>query len=222
MPLLLNHYQQRIKDACHALHQNKGIILIDDIERENEGDLIFAAETISVKQVNQLIQDCSGIVCLCITTTLAQQLNLCPMVSNNTSPYQTAFTTSIEAKTGVTTGVSAQDRWTTIQMATKDKASQFDLNQPGHIFPLIAKDNGVLERRGHTEGSIDIMTIAGLKPAAVLCELMNRNGTMKKLPQLLKYAKQHQYPILTIEDIVRYRENCEYQHIELVEHPVNK
>jgi len=169
--------QHRVITACKALQQGKGIILVDDEERENEGDLIFPAATITTKQVNQLIQDCSGIVCLCITLAIAKQLNLQPMVKSNTSSYQTAFTTSIEAKIGVTTGVSAHDRWVTIQTAIQDSASSNDLNQPGHIFPLIAKENGVLTRRGHTEGSIDIMILAGFKPAAVLCELMNKDGT---------------------------------------------
>lgn len=206
-PINIEHqnFQNKIKNACDALQKGKGIILVDDEDRENEGDLIFPAETISQQQVNQLIQDCSGIVCLCITNQLAKQLNLQPMVINNTSAYQTAFTTSIESKLGVKTGVSAADRWTTIHTAIKHDATSNDLNQPGHIFPLVAKESGVLSRRGHTEGSIDIMTIAGFKPAAVLCELMNKDGTMKKMPELVEYAGLHEYPILSIEDIYQYR-----------------
>lgn len=131
------------------------------------------------------------------------------MVLQNTSPYQTAFTTSIEAKTGITTGVSAHDRWMTIQTAIKNSSSINDLNQPGHIFPLIARNGGVLERRGHTEGSIDLMKISGLNPSSVLCELMNKDGTMKKLPELVEYALAHHLPLLSVEDIYQYRINHE-------------
>lgn len=198
-------HQDRIERACHAFQQGQGVILVDDADRENEGDLIFAAETITVSQVNQLIQDCSGIVCLCLTPEKAQELSLQPMVSKNTSTFHTAFTVSIEAKVGVTTGVSAHDRWVTIHTAIQDSALPLDLNRPGHVFPLIARTNGVLERRGHTEGSVDLATIAGLKPAAVLCELMNNDGTMKKMPELIEYAEKNHYPILSIEDIYDYR-----------------
>ncbi len=199
--------QERIERACHAFQQGQGVILVDDADRENEGDLIFAAETITVTQVNQLIQDCSGIVCLCLTPAKALALSLHPMVSENTSRFHTAFTVSIEAKVGVTTGVSAHDRWVTIHTAIQDNAQPQHLNRPGHVFPLIARANGVLERRGHTEGSVDLATIAGLKPAVVLCELMNNDGTMKKMPELIEYAKEHQYSILSIEDIYAYRIN---------------
>jgi len=127
------------------------------------------------------------------------------MVETNSSPYQTAFTVSIEARLGVTTGVSAHDRWVTIQTATQPNASAQDLHQPGHVFPLIARKGGVMTRRGHTEGSIDLLTIAGLTPSAVLCELMNEDGTMKKLPQLIAYAKHHQLTVVSVEDIYQYR-----------------
>lgn len=199
------NFQQRTERACEALKQGRGIILVDDEDRENEGDLIFAATNITPQQVNQLIQDCSGIICLCLTAEKAQQLSLQPMVTHNTSQYQTAFTISIEAKTGVTTGVSAQDRWTTIHTAIQPNASANDLNRPGHIFPLIARPDGVLERRGHTEGSVDLTQIAGLQPGAVLCELMNRDGSMKKMAELIEYALSHDYPILSVEDIYQYR-----------------
>ncbi len=202
-------FHQRVEQACEALKQGKGVVLVDDEDRENEGDLIFAAANITVQQMNQLIQDCSGIICLCLTPEKAEQLSLKPMVTQNTSPYQTAFTISIEAKTGVTTGVSAHDRWTTVRTAIQDGASSKDLNYPGHIFPLIARTQGVLERRGHTEGSVDLLSLAGLKPASVLCELMNRDGSMKKLSELIKYAIEHQYPVVSVEDIYQFRlENC--------------
>lgn len=196
---------ERVHHACTALSMGKGVVLVDDEDRENEGDLIFAAEKITVDNINRLIQDCSGIICLCLTAEKADQLALRPMVTDNTSPYQTAFTVTIEAKHGVTTGVSAYDRWLTINTAIKRSCQPDDLNQPGHVFPLVARPNGVLERRGHTEGSVDLMKIATLNPSAVLCELMNKDGTMKKLPQLIEYAKQHQIPLLTVEDIYQYR-----------------
>lgn len=200
-----NNFVERVDLACKALSLGKGIVLVDDEDRENEGDLIFAAENISIENVNTLIQDCSGIVCLCLTVEKAENLSLKPMVSNNTSRYQTAFTVSIEAKTGVTTGVSASDRWTTIKTAIREGCAPDELNRPGHIFPLVARSKGVLERRGHTEGAVDLMTIAGLKPNAVLCELMNKDGTMKKLPQLIHYAQNQELPLLTVEDIYQYR-----------------
>ncbi|MDF1684389.1 MAG: 3,4-dihydroxy-2-butanone-4-phosphate synthase [Legionellaceae bacterium] len=196
---------ERVNRACIALAQGKGVVLVDDEDRENEGDLIFAAEHIRVEQVNQLIQDCSGIICLCLTAENANQLSLKPMVNLNTSPYQTAFTVSIEAKKGVTTGVSAHDRWKTITTAAHPDCSFDDLRQPGHVFPLIAREQGVLERRGHTEGSIDLMRIAKLNQSAVLCELINQDGTMKKLPELIQYAQTHDYPLVSIEDIYQYR-----------------
>ena len=200
-----NDYIERVTAACKALVAGQGVVLVDDEDRENEGDLIFSAEKITISNVNQLIQDCSGIICLCLTEEKASQLSLKPMVTNNTSPYQTAFTTSIEAKIGITTGVSAHDRWTTIKTAMKEKSTAEDLNQPGHIFPLVARKHGVFDRRGHTEGSIDLMKIAKLNPSAVLCELMNKDGTMKKLPQLIEYALEYQLALLTVEDIYQYR-----------------
>lgn len=195
------HSAERVHHAITALSAGRGIILIDDEDRENEGDLIFAASTLTVDQVAQMIRDCSGIICLCLTPEKAHQLALRPMVEKNTSPYQTAFTVSIEAKTGVGTGVSAQDRWTTIQAAIQPAAQSTDLRQPGHVFPLIAQEKGVLMRRGHTEGSVDLLKMAGINPCAVLCELMNPDGTMKKWPELLAYASQYQYPLLSVEDI---------------------
>ncbi|MCL9682475.1 3,4-dihydroxy-2-butanone-4-phosphate synthase [Legionella maioricensis] len=200
-----NNFVERVNTACKALSLGKGIILVDDEDRENEGDLIFSAEKISIENVNILIQDCSGIICLCLTPEKVEKLSLKPMVTNNTSSYQTAFTASIEAKTGVTTGVSASDRWTTIKTAIQEDCTPAELNQPGHVFPLVACKQGVLERRGHTEGSVDLMMIAGLQPSAVLCELMNKDGTMKKLPQLIHYAQTKGLPLLSVEDIYQYR-----------------
>lgn len=200
-----NTFVERVTQACEALAAGRGIVLIDDEDRENEGDLIYSAEHVSIVNITKMINDCSGIICLCITAQKANKLSLKPMIENNSSLYQTAFTTSIEARHGVTTGVSAHDRWLTIQTAIKEDCTLTDLNQPGHVFPLIARDNGVLARRGHTEGSIDLVTIAGLNPSAVLCEIMNTDGTMKKVPELIKYAQTYQLPLLTIDDIYQYR-----------------
>jgi 3,4-dihydroxy 2-butanone 4-phosphate synthase len=200
---------ERVMNASQALAAGKGIVLVDDEARENEGDLIFSAEKLTVQNVNQLIQDCSGIVCLCLTSEKASSLSLRPMVSENTSSYQTAFTVSIEAKEGVSTGVSAYDRWLTIKAATKSDSTTESLRQPGHVFPLVAQKNGVLDRRGHTEGSVDLMNIANLDPSAVLCELMNKDGTMKKLQQLIQYAKEFELPMLSVEDICQYRMSFE-------------
>lgn len=199
-----NNSIDRVNKACQGLISGKGIVLIDDEDRENEGDLIFAAAHLSIDNIVTMLQDCSGIICLCLTEEKAAQLSLKPMVEKNTSLYQTAFTVSIEANEGITTGVSAHDRWKTIHTAIgADDASQ--LRRPGHVFPLIAKPDGVLERRGHTEGSVDLLKLANLAPYAVLCELMNRDGTMKKLPQLINYAHEYQLPLVSVEDIYQYR-----------------
>ncbi len=195
----------RVEKAIDDLSHGKGILLADDENRENEGDLIFPAESISVPQMATLIRECSGIVCLCITDDKIRRLNLRPMVKNNTSVHKTAFTVSIEARLGVTTGVSAADRVTTIKTAIADECKPDDLNSPGHVFPLHAHPDGVLGRRGHTEGTVDLMGLAGLTPAGVLCELTNKDGTMARLPEIVAFAKKQDYTVLTIEDIVNYR-----------------
>jgi 3,4-dihydroxy 2-butanone 4-phosphate synthase len=196
---------ERVEQAIKALQKGKGVLLIDNEDRENEGDLIFAAEKIKPEQTALMIRYCSGIICLCLTQERAKKLNLPPMVKNNTSQYGTAFTVSIEAAEGVTTGVSASDRTQTIRQAIAPNATPKSLNHPGHVFPLIAQPNGVFEREGHTEGSIDLMKIAKLSPYAVLCELTNDDGTMAKLPEIVKFSKQMDYPVLTIQDIKKYR-----------------
>jgi 3,4-dihydroxy 2-butanone 4-phosphate synthase len=196
---------ERVENALQQLQNGKGILLIDDKNRENEGDLIFSAQHMSVQDMAMMIRECSGIVCLCLTNEKANQLELPYMVKENTSSFQTPFTITIEAKHGVTTGVSAADRMTTIQAASALNAKPSDLARPGHIFPLRAKDNGVLERNGHTEGSVDLMKLAGLKPEAVLCELMNEDGSMAKLDKIISFAIQHDLVVLSIEDIVYYR-----------------
>jgi 3,4-dihydroxy 2-butanone 4-phosphate synthase len=196
---------ERVENALHALRNGRGILLVDDEDRENEGDLIFPAESMTVADMALMIRHCSGIVCLCITDEKAAALGLPYMVPENTSRFQTPFTVSIEARDGVTTGISAADRLQTIRTAANEEAVPSDLARPGHIFPLRAKKGGVLERNGHTEGSIDLMKLAGLKPQAVLCELMNDDGTVARLPELLVFAEQQKMIVLSIEDLVHYR-----------------
>ena len=196
---------RRIEEAVKALRNGLGILLIDDENRENEGDLIFSAEKMTVNQMALMIRECSGIVCLCLTSEKASELNLKLMVENNKSKYGTNFTISIEAADGVTTGVSASDRIVTIKATIKKGATFTDIVSPGHIFPLVAKDNGVFERAGHTEGSVDLMKLAGLSPFAVLCELTNVDGTMARFPEVEVFSKAHNYPIVSILDIIEYR-----------------
>jgi len=212
-PNLLSEFGEpleRIRSALSSLRSGRGILLLDDKDRENEGDLIFPAETVDNSQMAMLIRECSGIVCLCLTQEKTEKLSLPMMVQSNSSRYQTAFTVSIEAKEGVTTGVSASDRVKTIRTAISDLCTPEDLNRPGHVFPLRARKGGVLERRGHTEGTIDLMRLAGYKPAGVLCELTNPDGTMAKLPEIINFSRKHQLPVVTIDDIAAYRtlNNC--------------
>ncbi|WP_329605217.1 3,4-dihydroxy-2-butanone-4-phosphate synthase [Undibacterium hunanense] len=204
--LFLSPFEQRLPRALEDLRNGRPVLLMDDFDRENEADLIVAAEKITLESMARLIRDCSGIVCLCLTDDKLQQLDLPPMVSNNESRYGTAFTVSIEARQGVTTGVSAADRVTTILTAIAPDARPEHLARPGHVFPLRAAPGGVLSRRGHTEGSVDLAQMAGLSPAAVLCELMNPDGSMAKGEQIIEYAVTHDMVVLTIDELARYRE----------------
>ncbi|MFZ7305521.1 3,4-dihydroxy-2-butanone-4-phosphate synthase [Avibacterium avium] len=197
--------QERVEKAIEAFKQGNGVLVLDDEDRENEGDLIFPAQTIEPAQMAKLIRYGSGIVCLCLSDEICQQLDLPPMVQNNTSVNKTAFTVTIEAAEGVSTGVSAADRVTTIKTAVADNAKPQDLHRPGHIFPLRAAEGGVLKRRGHTEASVDLAVLAGYKPAAVICEITNDDGTMARTPEIIKFAKEFGYPVMTIEDLVQYR-----------------
>lgn len=197
---------ERAERAIAAIRQGRGVMVLDDENRENEGDMVFAAETITVEQMALTIRHGSGIVCLCLTDERRQQLELPMMVENNSSQFKTGFTVTIEAAHGVTTGVSAADRVTTIRAAVADGAVPADLNRPGHVFPLRAQNGGVLTRRGHTEASVDLATLAGLKPYGVLCELTNDDGSMARAPEVIVFAKAHDMPVVTIDDLVQYRE----------------
>lgn len=200
-----------IKTALDELRQGRMIILVDDEDRENEGDLVVAAEFATPEVVNFMAHKGRGLICLTLTEERADYLNLPPMVTNNTASFGTAFTVSIEARTGVTTGISAADRARTIEVAISEESSARDLCRPGHIFPLRAKNGGVLVRTGQTEGSVDLMVLAGLKPAGVICEIMNDDGTMARRPQLEEFARTHDVKIVTIADLVAYRLTCESQ-----------
>ncbi|MFP1869392.1 3,4-dihydroxy-2-butanone-4-phosphate synthase [Lonsdalea quercina] len=200
---------ERVERALEALRQGRGVMVLDDENRENEGDMIFSAEHMTVQQMALTIRHGSGIVCLCLTEERRQKLELPMMVAHNSSHYQTAFTVTIEAAEGVTTGVSAADRLTTVRAATADDARASDLNRPGHVFPLRAQPGGVLVRGGHTEATVDLMTLAGLKPFGVLCELTNDDGSMARAPEVIAFGQQHDMPVLTIEDLVAYRKAVE-------------
>jgi 3,4-dihydroxy 2-butanone 4-phosphate synthase/GTP cyclohydrolase II len=194
-----------IEAAIEDIRQGKMVILVDDEDRENEGDLTLAAEAATPENINFMAKYGRGLICLTLTPEKCDQLGLRPMVRDNTSPFETAFTVSIEAKRGVTTGISAADRAHTIVTAVAKDASAADLVSPGHIFPLRAKPGGVLVRTGQTEGSVDLARLAGLKPAGVICEIMNDDGTMARMPELKKFAKEHGIKICTIADLVAYR-----------------
>jgi len=195
----------RVERALDSLREGSGVLVVDDENRENEGDLIYPAQTLQPDQMALLIRECSGIVCLCLTDEQADRLDLPPMVEHNTNRNKTAFTVTIEAAEGVTTGVSAADRVTTVQAAVAENAKPTDLHRPGHVFPLRARPGGVLERGGHTEATVDLMRLAGLAPAGVLCELTNRDGTMARLPQVAAFAELHGLPLMAVADLVSYR-----------------
>lgn len=196
----------RMAEALHAIRMGRPVILMDDADRENEADLIVAAEKLTVPTMALLIRECSGIVCLCLKRDVVEQLALSPMTTRNESRFGTPFTVSIEARHGVSTGVSAADRVTTIRAAIAPGGKPDDLVSPGHVFPLCAHDEGVLGRQGHTEGSVDLVQAAGLQPAAVLCELMNPDGTMAKGEAILRFAAQHDLPIITIAELIEQRQ----------------
>jgi 3,4-dihydroxy 2-butanone 4-phosphate synthase/GTP cyclohydrolase II len=185
------------------------VILVDDEERENEGDLIFAADFVTAEKINFMAKHGRGLVCMPVTASHARRLNLAPMVPTNRSVHGTNFTVSIEAASGVTTGISAADRAHTIRVAASPTARPDDIVQPGHVFPLIAQPGGVLARAGHTEACCDLAELAGLNPAAVLCEIMNDDGTMARLPDLVEFARTHRLKLGTIADLIEFRSRTE-------------
>ncbi|OPX21116.1 MAG: bifunctional 3,4-dihydroxy-2-butanone 4-phosphate synthase/GTP cyclohydrolase II [Desulfobacca sp. 4484_104] len=194
-----------IEEVITDIQQGKMIILVDDEDRENEGDLTLAAEKVTPEAINFMARFGRGLICLALSPEIIEQLQIPMMVSHNTSPFRTAFTVSIEAKRGVTTGISAADRATTIQTAVADNAQPEDLVSPGHVFPLRARKGGVLVRTGQTEGSVDLARLAGLKPAAVICEVMKDDGSMARMADLEIFAAHHDLKIATIADLVAYR-----------------
>ena len=203
-----NEQDGAVEIALDALRAGTGILLSDASDREDEADMIYPATMATEADMARLIRDGSGIVCLCLPGWKADALGLPPMVERNTSRHGTAFTVSIEAREGVTTGVSAADRLCTVRAAVCESAVPEDLSRPGHVFPLRACDGGVAERSGHTEGSVDLMKAAGLPPFALLCELTNPDGTMAKGEQVKAYAQRHGLPMLSIAQLARYREKA--------------
>ncbi len=195
----------KIEAALEDIRQGKMVILVDDEDRENEGDLVVAAELITAEKINFMAKEGRGLICLSLTEERADELDLPLMVSDNNSSFGTAFTISIEARRGVTTGISAADRAHTIQVAVADETTARDLARPGHVFPLRAKKGGVMVRAGQTEGSVDLARLAGLKPAGVICEIMNEDGTMARMPQLEVFAARHDLKIISIAELVAYR-----------------
>ena len=194
-----------IEQAIEDIKNGKMVILVDDEDRENEGDLTMAAQAVTPESINFMATYGRGLICLSLDSSIADKLDLPMMVENNTSQYGTGFTVSIEAKQGVTTGISAADRATTILTAVADETGPQDIARPGHIFPLRARDGGVMVRIGQTEGSVDLARLAGLKPAGVICEIMDDDGTMARMPSLEKFAEKHGIGICTVADLVKYR-----------------
>lgn len=198
-----------IEDAIKEIRAGRMVILVDDEDRENEGDLTMAAQAVTPEAINFMAKYGRGLICLSMTGEKIDSLDLPLMVDNNTSRFQTGFTVSIEARCGVTTGISAADRATTILTAVADNAKPSDLVRPGHVFPLRGKDGGVMVRAGQTEGSIDLARLAGLKPAGVICEIMDEDGTMARMPALENFSKEHDIKICTIADLIEYRMRTE-------------
>ncbi len=198
-----------IDEAIDDIANGKIVILVDDEDRENEGDLCMAAEKVTPQAINFMARYGRGLICLSLTPERVEELNLPMMTDDNTSPFGTAFTVSIEAKRGVTTGISVADRAKTIQTAINPKTRPEDLARPGHVFPLKARPGGVLQRAGQTEGSVDLSRLARLYPSGVICEIMNDDGTMARVPELMEFAKKHNLKVVTIKDLIKYRMRTE-------------
>src|SRR6478752_5431742 len=207
-----------VEDAAELYRKGELVIIVDDEDRENEGDLCIAADKITPEAVNFMARFGRGLICLALTEERCSELDLPLMVENNTSNYGTAFTVSIEARGRVTTGISAFDRSETVRVAIDPKTKPHDLLRPGHVFPLRAKKGGVLKRAGQTEASVDLAMIAGMTPAAVICEIMNEDGSMARLPDLQKFAIQHDLKILSVAELIQYRMTHE-KHVHRVAAP---
>jgi 3,4-dihydroxy 2-butanone 4-phosphate synthase/GTP cyclohydrolase II len=203
------HKFNTIDEALEDIARGKMVILVDDEDRENEGDLCMAAEKVTASAINFMAKYGRGLICLSLTPQRVDELQLPMMTDENTSQFGTAFTVSIEAKKGVTTGISASDRATTILAAIDPKTGPDDLARPGHVFPLRAKPGGVLQRAGQTEGSVDIARLAGLYPAGVICEIMSDDGTMARVPELIEFSRRHNLKIVTVKDLIHYRVRTE-------------
>ena len=207
-----------IEEIIAEMRAGRMVILVDEEDRENEGDLVLAASHVTAEAINFMVRNARGLVCLTITEARSKQLGLTQMARDNKSPYNTAFTTSIEAAEGVTTGISAQDRACTIAAAVARDAKPDDIVQPGHIFPITAKAGGVLVRAGHTEAGCDLAQMAGLEPSSVICEILKDDGSMARLPDLIEFAREHGLKIGTIADLINFRSRNE----KLVERTVSK
>lgn len=206
-----------IEDIIAEAKAGRMFILVDDEDRENEGDLVIPAQMCDAQAVNFMAKFGRGLICLTLEKAQVQKLGLPPMARHNTSRHQTAFTVSIEAREGVTTGISAADRARTIEVAINPQSAPHDISSPGHIFPLEAREGGVLVRAGHTEAAVDIARLAGMKPAGVICEIMNDDGSMARLPDLVPFAKEHNLKIACIADLIAYRRRSEKLVKRLVE-----
>jgi len=198
-----------IEKAVEDIRNGKMVVVVDDPERENEGDLVIAAQFATADAVNFMATHARGLICLCLTAERCDQLGLPPMTQRNEAPLGTAFTNSVEAREGVTTGISAADRAHTIHVAIDPASTPHDLVQPGHVFPLRARDGGVLVRAGQTEASVDLARLAGLVPAGVICEIMNPDGTMARVPDLIPYCEDHRLRMVTVADLIEYRRKTE-------------
>ncbi len=196
---------KEIESIIEDYRQGKFVIIVDDEDRENEGDLAFAAEKSTAEKVNFMAKNGRGLICISMTAERLEELAIPMMVSDNTSPYETAFTVSVEARKGTTTGISASDRNETIQRLVDPASKPADFVKPGHMFPIRAKEGGTLARCGQTEASVDLARLAGLFPSGVICEIMNEDGTMARMPQLKEFAKEHDIKIISVADIIRYR-----------------
>lgn len=194
-----------IEDAIMDIKRGRFVILVDDEDRENEGDLVIAAEKVTPAAINFMATHARGLICLALSPDRVDKLQLPPQAAENTAQFGTAFTVSIDARKGITTGISAADRATTIQVAIDPKSKPNDLARPGHVFPLKADKGGVLKRAGQTEGSVDLARLAGLVPAGVICEIMNDDGTMARVPKLARFARRHRLKMVTIKDLIQYR-----------------